>query len=225
MDSNTIYILIVILICLIPLAYYYDTKIKSKKAVTSDYKTISTNETNLPYTKKYLLTKTEYNFYKILRSICDNYKIQICPKVRLEDLAEVTTKSSYKDTMKYRGYIKSRHIDFILCDNYLNILAAIELDDYSHNTYKSNKIDNFKNNFFRTINIRLERIKVGTDYQSQINNIILSLGITTDIHQNKNEEQIIIQNQTIIKQNYEILEHLKKLDNISLNQGVQGSNP
>ena len=230
MDSNTIYILIVVLICLIPLAYYYDTKNKSKKAANPNYATISTGETNLPYTKKYLLTKTEYNFYKILRIICDNNKIIICPKVRLEDLAEITTKS-YKETMKYRGYIKSRHIDFLLCDNDLNILVAIELDDYSHNTNKAAKIDNFKNNFFRTINIRLERIKVGTDYQSQINNILLSLGINTNIQQNKNEEQIIRQNQTIIKQNNEILEQLKKinntpvLDNISLNQGVQGSNP
>ena len=214
MDGNTIYILIVVLICLIPLAY------KSKKTANSDYKTISTNETNLPYTKKYLLTKTEYNFYKILRSICDNYKIQICPKVRLEDLAEVTTKSSYKDTMKYRGYIKSRHIDFILCDNNLNVSAAIELDDYSHNSNNAHIIDNFKNNFFRTINIPLYRIKVGTDYETQLNNIIASLGISTNRPQqyNENTEQSIKQNQILIQQNQEIIEQLKQLNNKTFNR-------
>ncbi|MDE7211838.1 MAG: DUF2726 domain-containing protein, partial [Lachnospiraceae bacterium] len=34
--------------------------------------------------------------------------------------------------MKYRGYIKSRHVDFLICDSALHILAALELNDPSH---------------------------------------------------------------------------------------------
>ena len=130
---------------------------------------ISTNEFYLPYRKKLLLTKTEYYFYKQLKIQCDLNDILICPKIRLEDLAEVTTKQDY---MRYRGYIKSRHVDFILCDNNLNILCAIELDDNSHNNIDRMQVDNFKNNFFRTIGIPLYRIKTYTNYNDQIAVII-----------------------------------------------------
>lgn len=121
-----------------------------------------------PYRRKYLLTKTEYRFYKELRGVCDKKNIIICPKVRLEDFIDVTCA---EERAKYRGYIKSRHVDFILCDNDLNILAAIELDDYSHNSESAIRIDEFKDNLFKQIGIPLNRIKVTSDYKQQIKNI------------------------------------------------------
>ena len=121
-----------------------------------------------PYRRKHLLTKTEYRFYKELRGVCDKKNIIICPKVRLEDFIDVTCA---EERAKYRGYIKSRHVDFILCDNDLNILAAIELDDYSHNSEGAIRIDEFKDNLFKQIGIPLNRIKVTSDYKQQIKNI------------------------------------------------------
>ena len=129
-------------------------------------------EGDLPYKKKYLLTRTEYIFFKILKPACDNADIMICPKVRLEDLAEVTDKANL---YKWRGYIKSRHVDFILTDNKLNVLAAIELDDSSHNSKKVQNTDTFKNNFFKKIGIPLFRIRTGQDYNEAITNIITAL--------------------------------------------------
>lgn len=126
-----------------------------------------------PYKKKFLLTKTEYNFHKILQEECSRNNLLICPKVRMEDFLEVTDKNDY---MKYRGYIKSRHIDFIICDKDLHILCGIELDDNSHNTEKAQKTDSFKDNVFKAIDIPLFRIKVSDGaYRIKIVNIINAL--------------------------------------------------
>lgn len=123
-----------------------------------------------PYRKKYLLSKNEYAFYRILKNKCDENKLLICPKVRLEDIVEVNTKQNIN---KYRGYIRSRHIDFIICDDKLNVLCAIELDDSSHNTSKAKRVDEFKNKLFETVKLPLYRIR--TSYEENINNIILEI--------------------------------------------------
>lgn len=143
----------------------------------------SENNSNLPeffpYRKKYLLTKAEYSFYGILRKICETQNILICPKVRLEDIVEVTTK---ENILKYRGYIRSRHIDFLLCDNKLHVIAAIELDD---NTHKTNKkviaTDEFKDKLFNTINIPLFRVIMSEgSYETQIYNILNNINNTAN---------------------------------------------
>lgn len=119
------------------------------------------------YKKKGLLTKTEYAFWNILKIKCDKCKLLICPKVRMEDFLLVVNK---KEVAKYRGYIKSRHVDFLICDNNLHILAGVELDDVSHNKESVQKIDDFKNKVFESVNIPLYRIKVAgnSSYMEQI---------------------------------------------------------
>lgn len=62
--------------------------------------------------------------------------------------------------MKYRGYIKSRHIDFIICDKNLHILFGLELDDKTHSYNKAKKADNFKDELFKIIQIPLERLDI-----------------------------------------------------------------
>ena len=146
-------------IILLLLILLYTKKIRNKYSQKVRY---------YPYRRKYLLTETEYRFYKELRVVCDKKNIIICPKVRLEDFIDVTCN---EERAKYRGYIKSRHVDFVLCDNDLNILAAIELDDYSHNSESAIRIDEFKDNLFKEIGIPLNRIKVTSDYKQQIRNI------------------------------------------------------
>lgn len=133
----------------------------------------------MPYVKKNLLTKTEYEFWNILRNECSKYNIIICPKVRMEDFIDVTAED-FSTKQSYRGKIKSRHIDFILCDNKLNILAGLELDDNSHLSTDAKITDEFKNNVFRRINIPLYRVPVNRkDYTQQINNILIKLGYKT----------------------------------------------
>lgn len=126
-----------------------------------------------PYAKKHLLTKTEYAFYSLLKSECDKANLIICPKVRMEDFINVTDKQNYT---KYRGHIKSRHIDFLLCNAKLQIIGAIELDDNSHNKSKAQKTDDFKNNVFKAIELPLFRIKTTeSDYNTKIKEVITTL--------------------------------------------------
>ena len=129
----------------------------------------------LPYEKKMLLTKTEYGFWKCLKQKCDEKGFIICPKVRMEDFLSVTVKDK-KQLMKYRGYIKSRHIDFMICDSALHILAGLELDDRSHNSASAQKTDLFKNQVFTVIGLPLFRVIIGGEsYETQLNRIFATL--------------------------------------------------
>lgn len=94
--------------------------------------------------------------------MCDENNLLICPKVRLEDIVEVDTK---ENAYKFRNYIKSKHIDFVLCDNKLNALAALELDDNTHYTSKKTQnSDEFKENVFKAVNLPLFRVKMNQGY-------------------------------------------------------------
>lgn len=122
-----------------------------------------------PYESKLLLTRTEYAFFKQLQKITDEKGYMICPKVRLEDFIYVTNR---KELSKYRGYIKSRHVDFLICDNDLHIICGIELDDKSHEEKEAKRIDEFKNELFETIGIRLYRIRVDANYEECLRKIL-----------------------------------------------------
>ena len=105
----------------------------------------------LPYKYRPILTKNEYAFWKVFQSMAAKRNLLICPKVRMEDFLSVDTKDKRK-RQSMRGKIKSRHIDFILCDADLNMLAGVELDDASHK-YNKNTIeaDAFKNRVFQQL--------------------------------------------------------------------------
>lgn len=133
---------------------------------SKDIKTI--NYSN--YKKKNLLTKTEYSFYMKSKLSLKEKNLYLYPKVRLEDFIE--TEGEWKEKQSLRSRIKSRHIDFLICDENLHIKAAIELDDKSHFSEKSQTTDNFKNELFKSIDIPLIRIQVSQDYNNDINNII-----------------------------------------------------
>jgi len=165
-------ILLVILILII--AYFiYDKYIKNyeetqtKEAHQISNEQLQITEPNyMPYAKGKLLTKTEQSFFTVLVREALKRRLLVCPKVRLEDIIFVTDK---RNKNKYRGYIKSRHVDFVLLNTQCETVAAIELDDPSHNTKKAIKADQFKNGLFYTVKIPLIRISTGTNYITEIN--------------------------------------------------------
>lgn len=124
------------------------------------------NYNYMPFAKGNLLTKTEHEFFIILVREALKRRLLVCPKVRLEDIIYVTEKK-FRDN--YRGYIKSRHVDFVLIDKACNTVAAIELDDPSHETENAAKTDQFKNELFSKVGIPLIRIFAGSDYIEDIN--------------------------------------------------------
>lgn len=135
----------------------------------------SSGKTNVShYKKKNLLTKTEYSFWMALNKACVENGFLVCPKVRLEDFVSVDLKEG-KQRQSYRGRIKSRHVDFLICDSGLRILAGVELDDNSHNSKKAQELDSFKDNVFEQIKVPLIRIKTGGGYALQIEKLIKQL--------------------------------------------------
>lgn len=128
----------------------------------------------LPYAKKELMNNSEKAMYDVLKSFTEEKGYIIFAKVRLEDLVSVNVKE-YKEIQRYRGYIKSRHVDFVICDSKKNVLMALEVDGKSHNSKNAQEIDQFKNRVFETIGIPLHRIAVGTNYAEQLGKIFAEM--------------------------------------------------
>lgn len=141
-----------------------------------------TNKYN-PYQRAEILTPTEYQFWEKLYYKCSISNLIVCPKVRMEDIINVD--KNHKDREILRNKIKSRHIDFILCDSHLRVLAGLELDDKSHQSLKAQKADNFKDEVFNSLDIPLYRIKVEpSKYTEEITRVISGLKTMNGIEDN-----------------------------------------
>ncbi len=79
-----------------------------------------------------ILTDREYEFYKRIQPIAEEYELQVLMKVRLADLVEPKPKAENPYWMECFNKIKAKHIDFALADYDTNIIALIELDDSTH---------------------------------------------------------------------------------------------
>ena len=106
------------------------------------------------------MTQTELKFYRELKKVTDELELIIFPQINLERIINV------KDNNKVdRNRIKSRSIDFTIVNNKnCKIVCCIELDDYTHNRENVKKLDNFKNELFKQVNIPLYRVKVSNIY-------------------------------------------------------------
>ena len=142
---------------------WYDKQIEemnsTNKAEQIDSNIVNTNDKISGYdSSKSIATETEKAFYKILKQYCDERGYTVNLKTRLEDLVEYAKGMDYATKQKYRGQIKSRHVDYLIVDDDLNPVFAIELDDSSHNKKKAQEIDKFKNDLFDKIGIKLYRV-------------------------------------------------------------------
>lgn len=112
----------------------------------------------LPYElNETILTERERSFYRILKPIADKLELQICPKVRVADI--VSIKKGTKDWQKWFNKIRSKHVDFLLCDYDMNIVLMIELDDSSHETERAKRNDALKNAIFGDRLVRIRSLK------------------------------------------------------------------
>jgi hypothetical protein len=96
------------------------------------YKRLNKPDITKLYDAKTILTDREYEFYKKLKPLADEYGLSIFTKVRLADLIEPKPKAENPYWMECFNKIKAKHIDFALADEDTSIVALIELDDTSH---------------------------------------------------------------------------------------------
>ena len=103
----------------------YKRKIRATRENTKDYGSFASS-----YVKTPLLTKREWAEYQILKIAADKNGLLICPKVRLLDL--VVPKQDAKNSRGLMARVMSKHVDFVICDQNMEVVCIIELDDPTH---------------------------------------------------------------------------------------------
>lgn len=152
---NIVYFLFIFLLVFYKLSQYFEDS-KSNGKINLDVP--------LPYTKiEYFFTKNEYEFFRILYEISHKYNALLFSKVRLADI--IYMKNITKNNIKYWNKIKSKHVDFVICDsNNYEILFLIELDDSTHDKQNRIERDNFVDKTLETVKLPIFHIKVSDNY-------------------------------------------------------------
>ena len=113
------------------------------------------NQEVWPFEKRSLLTETEKRFYKILKEAIPNYPIYI--QVPLSQMMRV--KNGY-DRHNWNNRVNRMSVDFVVCDHQTHIIAAIELDDPSHDNEKRQADDAKKDKALSSAGIKIIRYRV-----------------------------------------------------------------
>ena len=142
---------------------------KSKKSAW-DYELAQFREV---YFQKKLMNRSEFTFFCLLQKKLPP-NCTLFSKVRMEDF--VGADESNVHYFHFRGYIKSRHVDFLICDKTQKMkpVLAIELDGKYHRTLRQQEVDNRKDKIYRAIGLKLERIRVGENFEEAIEERVLS---------------------------------------------------
>lgn len=112
------------------------------------------------FKKKYLLSKAEQCFYKVLRDVVSPN--HVVPKVRLADLVDAD-KRHHLWLSNFRR-ICSKHIDFVVCDPTLSPVIAIELDGSSHDREDRRKRDRDVDRILEIASLPIVRVRVQKEY-------------------------------------------------------------
>lgn len=118
-----------------------------------------------PYIKKnYFFSVAEVKFYDLLKEILGD-KYLIFPKVRISDLVQ----PKYgKEKYIYFNKIKSKHVDFLVCDkNPVKSKVIIELDDSSHDKRNRQERDEFVDEVFANVGIPIAHVRVRQEYKKE----------------------------------------------------------
>lgn len=103
-------------------------------------------------------------FINLQKALGDAYIV--LSKIRIEDFVDVDKKNiSNNSHWGLRGKIKSRHVDFLVCNHATTKpLLAIELDGKSHNDPRRKNRDQFIDELYGAIGLPIEHIQVGGNF-------------------------------------------------------------
>lgn len=111
--------------------------------------------------RQYLLSRNEVAFLRVLVLLVGHRYLISC-KVRLADIINCS------DADWKRGHanrIAQKHVDFVVsCARSSRIVAAIELDDLSHQRPDRRERDQFVNRLFSQMRVRLIRVPARWEY-------------------------------------------------------------
>ena len=102
--------------------------------------------------------------------------------MRIEDFVGVKKIGAPKNKLfGLRGKIKSRHVDFLLCDKLMKPVMAIEVDGLSHRSKKAIERDNFINTLYKDVELPIKHVMVGSKFIDEVENIKQRLLIGDDL--------------------------------------------
>ncbi|MER2511966.1 MAG: DUF2726 domain-containing protein [Nitrosomonas ureae] len=82
------------------------------------------------WSPKPLLTRNEQEFFKrMLDALPDHH---VFPQVAFRAILQPTARSSSKAYSRQSGRIGAKHCDFLVCNEKLEVIAIVELDDRTH---------------------------------------------------------------------------------------------
>ncbi|WRS28109.1 DUF2726 domain-containing protein [Oscillospiraceae bacterium MB08-C2-2] len=93
------------------------------------------------YKKREFLSPNELSFYSDLLKVGRLLELTVFTKVRLADVIEPIT--GQDNWMGSFNKIKSKHVDFVLCNSVADPVLVVELDDSSHNREDRIERDHF----------------------------------------------------------------------------------
>lgn len=99
-----------------------------------------------------ILTYNESRNFRTLKEAADQKGLMICPKVRLADIVSPRKGSDYYSRF---GKIKSKHVDFTICDYNMKVIAVVELDDSSHDRPDRQERDEFVDSILESNGIKV----------------------------------------------------------------------
>ncbi len=112
---------------------------------------------------EYLCTPAEKRFFLLLRQLLPKDHI-LFAKVRIADLI---LPQNTKDRSRWQSAfnkVACKHLDFVVCDENLQILFAIELDDVSHARADRMQRDRFVEWACKSAGLPLIRVKLQKEY-------------------------------------------------------------
>ncbi|PSR12532.1 hypothetical protein C8255_26500, partial [filamentous cyanobacterium CCP3] len=128
--------------------------------------------------QNFLFTKAELSFYRALQEATTE-RYHVLGKVRVADVLKPQTENR-GDWQRAFNKISAKHFDFVLCDrDSLKVLAAVELDDSSHQRSDRIKRDDFLNQAVKSAGLPLIRFPVQPAYELEAiqQHIVKTLGL------------------------------------------------
>lgn len=146
---------------------------KEIERINKEAARIASADMDFPYVKSKLVTDAELQLYNFLQNNIDLIdRVTILTKVRLADIIEVDKRLTLSKTPFYK--IAQKHVDFLICDkNTLDIICAVELDDFTHETEERKERDQFIMQALYVCGIITKRIRcrISTICRDDINGI------------------------------------------------------
>jgi hypothetical protein len=121
-----------------------------------------------------LFTDAEARFLRVLdEALGDDHRV--FAKVRVADLLTVGRVADNSSWQRAFNQISAKHVDFVVCArDTLHIVAAVELDDRSHDAPDRQRRDAFLERAFARADVRLARVPVRAAYEpAEVRELVL----------------------------------------------------